>query len=125
MVLRLIRALPGERPVLPPSLSGTYQQLDARVAASGPHDFAVRCERFRPVQAPDAAASIATRANVRDDRETSPFGGTGWRLYTSDLRNCQVRFGLDEQKSEIAREIGLANVRFRNWCGLRPGKKDA
>src|SRR5882724_8081392 len=37
----LLRALPGERPVLPPSLHGTYQQLDARVAASGPHDFAV------------------------------------------------------------------------------------
>src|SRR5437879_2406102 len=42
----LYRALPGERPLLPPSLHGPYQQLDARVAAPGPHDFAVRCERF-------------------------------------------------------------------------------
>src|SRR5204863_1886704 len=41
-----LRALPGERPVLPPSLHGTYQQLDARVAAPGPHDFAVRCSVF-------------------------------------------------------------------------------
>jgi hypothetical protein len=25
------------------------RRLDATVAAPGPHDFAVRCERFRPV----------------------------------------------------------------------------
>ena len=27
-----------------------FHQLDATVAAPGPHDFAVRCERFRPVK---------------------------------------------------------------------------
>src|ERR1700752_722548 len=64
-VLRLIRALPGERRFLPPSPAGYARQLDATVAAPGPHDFAVRCERSRPVNgSPDAAASIATRANV-------------------------------------------------------------
>ena len=61
-----LRALPGERPFLPPSSAGHSRQLDARVAAPGPHDFAVRCERFRPagVNPPDAAASIASQANV-------------------------------------------------------------
>ncbi len=39
--------------------------IDATVAAPGPHDFAVRCRRFAwRANPPDAAASIATRANV-------------------------------------------------------------
>ena len=45
-VLRLIRALPGERPFLPPLLAGPYRQRSARVAAPSPHDFAVRCKRL-------------------------------------------------------------------------------
>jgi hypothetical protein len=46
MVLRLIRALPGERRLLPPSPAGYARRLDATVAAPGPHDFAVRCGVF-------------------------------------------------------------------------------
>ena len=43
MVYGLYRALPGERAFLPPSLrENKSAQLDASVAASGPHDFAVR-----------------------------------------------------------------------------------
>src|SRR5258707_9379127 len=48
----LLRALPGDRALLPPSLADTACQnpvgptclhkLDASVGASGPHDFAVR-----------------------------------------------------------------------------------
>ena len=40
----LLRALPGERALLPPSPLGeiTPQALSASVAAPGPHDFAVR-----------------------------------------------------------------------------------
>ena len=73
MALRLIRALPGERPFLPPLLHGPYQQRSARVAAPGPHDFAVRCRRFvRQTKARlTPQASIATRTTFRDDRETS------------------------------------------------------
>jgi len=79
MVLRLIRALPGERRFLPPSPAGYSRQLDATVAAPGPHDFAVRCERSRPVNgSPDAAASIATRANVPWRSRKRPHGGAGW-----------------------------------------------
>ena len=44
--LRLIRALPGERPFLPPLPAGKTRQRSARVAAPGPHDFAVRVRRF-------------------------------------------------------------------------------
>src|SRR5947199_995887 len=46
MALRLIRALPGEAAFLAPVAGGTYRQRSARVAAPGPHDFAVRCKRF-------------------------------------------------------------------------------
>ncbi|KAH2773041.1 hypothetical protein KXV54_009251, partial [Aspergillus fumigatus] len=69
----LCRALPGERPLLPPSRNGPYHPLDARVAAPGPHDFAVRCRVFvRTICiALTQQASIATRATLRDDRASS------------------------------------------------------
>ena len=44
-----------------------FHQLDASVGASGPHDFAVRSQALSSV-AP--SASIASRPNVRDDRDT-------------------------------------------------------
>jgi hypothetical protein len=37
-----LRALPGDRALLPPSLADITRKLDASVGASGPHDFAVR-----------------------------------------------------------------------------------
>jgi hypothetical protein len=90
MVLRLIRALPGERRFLPRSLAGYARRLDATVAAPGPHDFAVRCGVFvRHASMPDAATSIATRATFRDDRANVPHGGAGWVKDNSDLRNSQ------------------------------------
>src|SRR5690242_2278006 len=90
MALRLIRALPGERRCLPPSQGGPYHPLDATVAAPGPHDFAVRYWRFR--RAPKhltPQASIATRATLRDDRETSLMAARAESEDSSDLRNSQ------------------------------------
>src|SRR5438067_1176342 len=60
----LLRALPGERALLPPSLRGLFPaQLSASVAAPGPHDFAVRLGVFvRRQKTPDAKASITSRA---------------------------------------------------------------
>ena len=88
----LLRALPGERPLLPPSLHGTYQQLDARVAAPGPHDFAVRCGRLVWCKHLTPQASIATRTTLRDDRETSLMAARAGMEDTSDLRNSQEVF---------------------------------
>src|SRR6266436_1104596 len=57
----LCRALPGDRALLPPSPAETWfvrarqgptchpAKLDASVGASGPHDFAVRCNISRPL----------------------------------------------------------------------------
>jgi hypothetical protein len=66
MVLRLIRALPGDRALLPPSFAGLARDLDASVGASGPHAFAVRVSvaRLATPQRPPHPAP-----NVRDDRE--------------------------------------------------------
>src|SRR5205823_1499324 len=67
MVYGLFRALPGDRAVLPPSLSRIApQKLDASVGASGPHGFAVRLKHRSSY---DTKASTASRLNVRDDRE--------------------------------------------------------
>src|SRR5882762_3015637 len=84
-----LRALPGDRAFLSPSSSGyglsapgradfTSAGLDAGVEASGPHDFAVRCNISRPLavdrsqafrqpalrsrRAQNAAASTASHA---------------------------------------------------------------
>src|SRR3981189_2698661 len=53
-----LRALPGDRACLPPSSTDRFclspvgptqlRELDASVGASGPHDFAVRCNISRP-----------------------------------------------------------------------------
>src|ERR1700738_4227969 len=50
MVYGLLRALPGDRALLPPS-SAVARQLDTSVGVSGPHDFAVRSKQ-RPSRAP-------------------------------------------------------------------------
>src|SRR5260221_14571709 len=55
----LFRALPGDRALLPPSSADMFclspvgptqlRELDTSVGASGPHDFAVRCNIPRPL----------------------------------------------------------------------------
>ena len=44
-----LRALPGDRALLPPSLA-VARQLDISVGASGPHDFAVRSKHVVSAQ---------------------------------------------------------------------------
>ena len=75
-----LRALPGERPLLSP-LPAPHRQgrIDARVAAPGPHDFAVRGAlssgahmRLRlPRPSQPAPRSVTIAQNV-------PHGGAGW-----------------------------------------------
>ena len=96
-----LRALPGDRALLPPSLSGLrfcprpvgptcLRELDASVGASGPHDFAVRNNISRPPavdrsqvfqpalqprRAQNAAASTAFHPAFRDDHDTPLWWG--------------------------------------------------
>src|SRR3984893_15742086 len=72
MVYDLLRALPGDRALLPPS-SAISRQLNASVGASGPHDFAVRKPAPSSEAPPASTASrlafvtIASRPSVRRD----------------------------------------------------------
>jgi hypothetical protein len=52
-----------------------HRRLDASVAASGPHDFAVR---FRAVRQERYSHPSLPAPNVRDDRETPLWVGTGY-----------------------------------------------
>jgi hypothetical protein len=53
-----------------------FRQRSARVAAPGPHDFAVRCKRFvRHANMPDVCASIASQAQRIVTIATRPSGG--------------------------------------------------
>ena len=68
-------------------------QRSARVAAPGPHDFAVRCERSRPVKrSPDAAASIASRALRIVTIAKRPSVGTGRASYALDCYFCKAEY---------------------------------
>ena len=60
VVYGLLRALPGERAFLPPSLRRTDPaKLGASIAAPGPHDFAVRARLS------SSSASLASTASHR------------------------------------------------------------
>jgi hypothetical protein len=67
----LLRALPGDRAFLPPSLC-ELAKLSASVGAPGPHDFAVRSSHARQSQ---LLASTASRPNVRHDGQRPSYRG--------------------------------------------------
>jgi hypothetical protein len=68
-VTAYLRALPGDRALLPPSSARiTPRKLDTSVGAPGPHDFAVRSNISRQPMLPRPSHPLP---NVRDDRETS------------------------------------------------------
>src|SRR5438128_8562935 len=79
MALRLIRALPGERPFLPPLPAG----LTADVAPGSrrqDHTISPYAAAFSPGErarlTPQRPSQPAP--TFRDDRVASPFVGTGW-----------------------------------------------
>ena len=91
MALRLIRALPGELRSVATVACERVRKLGASLAAPGPHDFAVRCGVLvcTVYTALTPQASIATRATLRDDRETSLMAARARTEDSSDLRNSQ------------------------------------
>jgi hypothetical protein len=94
MVLRLIRALPGEAAFLAPVVREQAPAGSARVAAPGPHDFAVRGQPFRPAAdlipfgnqavTPEIAASIASRAQRIVTIAKRPTAGGDTRIDTAN-----------------------------------------
>ncbi len=101
---------PGSGLSCPRCLLGLTSRRSARVAAPEPHDFAVRCRRFRPAERspPDAAASIATRATLRDERVSSLMAARANGEYSSDLRNCQEAFL--KNRRDAAKSVACTRV---------------
>src|SRR5438128_3490292 len=65
MALRLIRALPGERPLLPPSPAQDLLRGLTPGSRRQDHTISPYAVNVSPgAEAPDATAAIATRANV-------------------------------------------------------------
>ena len=70
---------------LAPVTDGSSHRLDARVAAPGPHDFAVRCERSRPVKDHlTPQRPFASHRTARDDR-APPLCRVGQAGYGTDF----------------------------------------
>jgi hypothetical protein len=144
MVLTAYVALPGDRALLPPSSRGyrfviarlgrqNSAKLDASVGASGPHDFAVRSnisrqragdrsQVFRPAlrshRAQNAAASTASRAYVRDDRDT-PL------LWDGMAKVLDVIWGVRKQKYFCRWDWtgGIRLIRFNKFAVTRKSKE--
>jgi len=126
MVLRFIRALPGDRACLPgraQAAHGASRALGASVGAPGPHDFTVRkrlgrrAQRLRPkLSRPSHPASrFVTTANRPSWRS-----GTGEISHISEKRKRRIFFaaGLD---TGISVESALRNsiFRARDFCAWK------
>jgi hypothetical protein len=59
---------------------------------------------------PDAAASIASRAQRVVTIAKRPSGGLGMHWYTSDLRNCQDVILIFGSKSAWRRSVALSGI---------------
>ena len=85
MVLRFPSCSPRRPGLLSPSqvtMRKHCHRVDLSVGRSGPHDFAVREKHHSSVDAP---TSIASRAHVRDDRETPLMVARDGRQAARDL----------------------------------------
>ena len=89
MVYGLFRALPGDRACLPPSLAGCPANL---TPASGRQDHTALPSASLCRRRSTPLASIASRANVRDDHDTPLCESAGRRAYRIDLG--QARSGI-------------------------------
>jgi len=87
-----LRALPGDRALLPPS-SADFRRFDAGIEASGPHDFTVR-DRQRSSAMPSRPSHPAP--NVRDDREAPLIEGCGTG------QNVALFWGCDQCRADAA-----------------------
>src|SRR2546421_4744706 len=96
MALRLISRSPRWSglvvTVIPEKLAS--QELDASIAAPGPHDFAVRLgvfvrrekSRLTPKRPPHSGPTH------RDDRETPLVWAGMGRSYNSDFQKCEAKY---------------------------------
>src|ERR1700686_4907411 len=72
-----LRALPGDRALLPPSPPRSLL-LENLTPASGRQDHTASPSADNALSSAASSASIASRPYVRDDRETPLLCGLGW-----------------------------------------------
>jgi hypothetical protein len=115
MVLTVCFVLSPAIGVLVTVIGGLLRKLDAGVEASGPHDFTLR-EPALSSLAP--TASIASRAYVRDDRETSLCVGRDGIRYRFDLGQTKTGIFL-QRRLDRANQIDPLR-QFRVLTQIRP-----
>jgi hypothetical protein len=99
----------------PLGLTSPSARLDASVEASGPHDFAVRCQRPRQKHRPRPPHPVP---NVRDDRETPLMwdGMAGIMEVIWARREIFFRIGLDRwNRIDPVQQISV----WRKWSLAR------
>jgi hypothetical protein len=121
-----LRALPGDRALLPPS-SAVVRQLDTSVGAPGPHDFAVREKRPRQQRRPRPPHPAP---HVRDDRDTPLLSrrddGINKAASTKWGSEIFLRKGLDTKRADLPvgqnqRPLIVIRVSTMNDCSSWPG----
>ena len=118
----LYRALPGDRALLPPSLSrANPRKLSASVGAPGPHDFAVRISAARPATPPASTASRPAFVTTRTPLLPRRDGGNNTRFPIFRKRNIWAWRPDDPNRIESAHEIRFRAHAF--WRCLRPSAR--
>jgi hypothetical protein len=101
-----LRALPGDRALLPPSLRELPAKLDASVGASGPHDFAVRVSTFRQIV---PSASTASRPALMTLRN-APLSGRDTRSNAPDLPDGESKIFLQSRLDTILAPVPVGQI---------------
>jgi hypothetical protein len=115
----------------------TSTGLDAGVEASGPHDFAVRCNVSRPLavdrsqifrlalqsrRAQNAAASTAFHPAFRDDHDTPLLWGGMARINRDDLPDGESEIFLQRGLAPTGKSVGCGHIPLvsRTRCSALP-----
>ena len=103
----LYRALPGDRALLPPSLSRNCvpRNLSASVGAPGPHDFAVRFKRRSSCVASASTASHPAFVTTRTPLLSRRDGGNNTQFPIFGKRNFCAWRADNPNRLESSREI--------------------
>jgi hypothetical protein len=93
MALRLISRSPRWSGLVVTVTHGLLRKLEASIAASGPHDFAVRGQRFvRRQETPDAIRVHRNPTPTFGDDGQRPSSGMRWPSLYSDFRKLKAKY---------------------------------
>jgi hypothetical protein len=120
----LFRALPGDRALLPPSLSRNCvpRKLSASVGAPGPHAFAVRIGVARPATLPASTASRPTFVTTRTPLLPRRDGGKNTQFLIFRKRNICAWRTDNPNRLDFVQKIKIyAHALFERFKPAEPG----